>query len=209
MNMDIQLEKLDPSLAAAYNDIVMDSSSFTVDIISGLSRASAANLASLQAHDNHMVNQIKQKVGADAAADGESNSNSNSNSNFIFEFKVKGAQSGVALSNSDDGFAECEFSITSSDSNNNNNNNNNSSNINSNSKEEKQFTRSFKLKTDFLQVKFAKESNKIVSMKIFNVSDATASFSVAQLQNLGFGHGNFPSVVSLEQTCSVTSEKTL
>jgi len=171
----------EPSLAAAYNNIVMDSSSFTVDIISGLSRLTAANLASLQAHDNHTVNQIKQKVGGE--------------SNFIFEFKVKGARGGIAVSNNDDGFAECEFSISSDVS------------SGSDNKEEKQL--SLKLKTDFLQFKFAKDSNKIISIKIFNVSDATPSFNVAQLQNLGFGHGNFPSVVSLEQTCSVTSEKIL
>ena len=181
MNVNVNVE-MEPSLTAAYNDIVMDSSSFTVDIISGLSRLTAVNLANLQAHDNHTVNQIKQKFGGDG---GESN--------FIFEFQVKGAKSGVAISSNDDGFAECEFLIFSDN--------------NNNKEEEKQ--RSLKLKTDSLQVKFAKKSNKIVSMKICNVSDATASFSVAQLQNLEFGHGNFPSVVSLEQTCSVTGEKTL
>ena len=174
---------IDLSLTAVYKDHVMDCASFTVDVISSLTQLTAANLTNFQAYDNQIVNQIRSKVGADY--------------NLTFEYKIKGSIDGVALSDNDDGFAECEFSVSSSEA-----------------KEEKQQQQQqqhnfrVNLKSDFLYVKFAKKSTKILCMKIFNVSDEVDSFSITKLHNAGFG--NFPSVVSLEQTtCSVTSEKTL
>jgi hypothetical protein len=163
------------SLAAVYSDTVMDCSSFVVDVISGHTQLTEANLASLQAHDNKAVIPIKAKLGNE--------------SNFAYEFKIKGAQDGVFLSANDDGLAECEFSISLQ------------------TEEERQLR--LELKTDFVRIKYAKNSHKIASMKIFTVSDEISSFSLDNLRDVGLSQVNFPSVVSLEQSCLSAGEKTL
>lgn len=162
-------------LAGLYEDIVLDCATFSVDIFSGLSRITAANLCSLQTHDCQIIGIVKSKTAEE--------------SNVSFQFKIKGDKNGIGLNTNNDGFAQCEFSVS------------------LDAKEGKQVR--VILKTDIVHVKFAKDSTMITSMKIFNIADGTASFSPAKLHDAQFAQASFPSVVSLEQSCSVTSEKTL
>jgi len=108
-------------------------------------------------------------------------------SHFEVQYKIIGSQDGVAISRNNGGFAQYEFLISLQN------------------KGGKIII--LKLSTGCLQVKFAEQSNKILSINIFTVSDGISSLRTANLQNAALGNSNFPSVVSLEQSCSVTCEK--
>lgn len=154
------------ALSSPYEEVIIDCSTFSVDICTGLSRVTTANLFSFQAHDKQVISPMRSKTAQET--------------NVSFAFKIKGGKNGIALNNNDEGFAQCELSVS------------------LDTKEDKQVC--VVLKTDLLQVKFAKESKKISSMKIFGITDGTASFSPAKLHEAEFCQASYPSVVSLEQS---------
>lgn len=175
---------VDPSLFAAYKDILSDCSTFIVDVMpSGCSRrqistaaAATTTLTNFHAFDIHLLNEINAKL-------------DDEDSSCMFNFQIKRGQDGVAIDRSDHGFAECEFKF-------------NYSFKEATKQQQQRQQQVVTLLTEFIQVKFAKESDKIVSMKILNTSDSIDSINVKD----DFGHANFPSVVSLEQTCNVHDE---
>lgn len=114
-------------------------------------------------------NQIVSKISAKVDDD----------SNIAFRFEIKDGKDGVALTDKNNsGFAECEFVVVL---------------LKDNGEEHKKLT----LKSDYVKVMFDQESNKIVSMKLLNVYDFSASFNMKFFQNDELSQQNFPSVVSL------------
>ncbi len=114
-------------------------------------------------------NQIVSKISAKVDDD----------SNIAFRFEIKNGKDGVALTDKNNsGFAECEFVVVL---------------LKDNGEEHKKLT----LKSDYLKVMFAQDSGRIVSMKLLNVYDFSASFNMKFFQNDELSQQNFPSVVSL------------
>ena len=91
-------DSLEPSLIAAYKDVKMDCSKFSVDIISGHDQLTAADLASFQAHDAQIVSRVSAKL--------------EDKMSVAYDFKIKDGQKGIAISDNNEGYAVCELSVS-------------------------------------------------------------------------------------------------
>ncbi len=86
------------ALSSFFEDVVIDCSTFTVDIYSDRSPLIAANLSSLQTHDSRLIGSVRAKTAQET--------------NVSFEFKIRGDKNGIGLNDTDDGYAQCEFSVS-------------------------------------------------------------------------------------------------